>query len=317
MVMVSWCFAACGEDPSAPSVSLSAPAISSPAQAAVVSVAQPVLEVQNVTVSGSPSSPPTYRFELSESQSLTPLAASVEGVAQGTGTTSWRVSSPLATDSVFYWRARASAAGTDGPWSATASFRTGFGVFNRSGSNMVVIDPLTSGASVGEVSGGAFVSGGWQPGAASNYIRYDVEAIETGFVEFQLTNLTRLNPRRDTKQLLSMWDPTRGDLTENPFRVTVQKDGPGDFIRLRFITQGQQRDDKQRAPGWDPAHLYKFRVEWDGSSARVLIDDQERLSINYTRRYLPARHYIELGAASRAETLEGAIYSNVRIGRTQ
>ena len=35
----------------------------------------------------------------------------------------------------------------------------------------------------------------------------------------------------------------------------------------------------------------------------------------YPRPYIPQIHRIELGAAQRAETPEGAIYSNVTIGR--
>jgi hypothetical protein len=47
----------------------------------------------------------------------------------------------------------------------------------------------------------------------------------------------------------------------------------------------------------------------------VSLDGQVVLSRNYDPPYLPEKHWVELGLAQRAESLEQAIYSNVRIGR--
>jgi hypothetical protein len=51
--------------------------------------------------------------------------------------------------------------------------------------------------------------------------------------------------------------------------------------------------------------------------ARVLLDGAEVMVRNYDPIYRPSVHWIELGMAPRNETLEQAIFSNVRIGVRQ
>ena len=126
------------------------------------------------------------------------------------------------------------------------------------------------------------------------------------------------------RHLFYMWDPSLGsDMTSNRFRVSLQKlDGRSSindrWLRLRFITQGRQTDVSSTFRGWTPERTFRIRLEWGREGGvnvcRVFIDDEQKMFFQYGRPYIPALHRIELGAAGRAETPEGAIYSNVTIG---
>jgi hypothetical protein len=320
----------CGSE-SPTSSSLSAPTIQSPAIGATVSGGTPTLTVGNATGGVGD---PTYRFEVAVDSSFTNALAAEEGIGQGSGgATSWRVPEPLRGGQVdhtglatYYWRARASATGETSPWSATANLRIQEGVFlpEPSPSGLIVADPLTNGTSVGESEGGEFRREGWKATNASTYIRYEIPTLRSGYVEFDVTNLQEPNPRSDKRMLMIMWDPTRGDYTTNPYRVHLQKMDRRtvtfDHLRLRWISRGQERNVGYGFTDWDPERVYHFRLEWgdfpgiDTQWVRVLFDGNEILTRNYDFPYAPSTHWVELGGAPRNETLEQAIFSNVRIG---
>lgn len=177
--------------------------------------------------------------------------------------------------------------------------------------------------SVGEVGGGRFSSQGWTVTQRGNYIRYRVPPIASGFLEWENLNLTRFNPQRDLFSLIGMWDPTKGDYRENPFRVHVRKlDTQGHnppYVRLRFIANGEQHDVGHDFLDWSPSRAYRWRLEWGprggGNEARVLLDDQVIIRTSYGPTYRPDQHWIELGVEERAESIVGVVYRNVRIGR--
>src|SRR3990172_4859115 len=74
--------------PSGPAPTLTAPVHVSPPSGSFVDN-QPTLTIQNVTASDG--STPTYHFQVSVSDTYSPVAAEQTGVAQGTGgETSWR-----------------------------------------------------------------------------------------------------------------------------------------------------------------------------------------------------------------------------------
>jgi hypothetical protein len=60
-------------------------------------------------------------------------------------------------------------------------------------------------------------------------------------------------------------------------------------------------------------------LEWgpegNAQTVRVLLNDQVIIESAYTRSYSPNMHYVELGIAERAESIVGAVYANLRIGR--
>jgi hypothetical protein len=217
-----------------------------------------------------------------------------------------------------------------GPFSTPAPFEVLGGFLTRSPENLLyVFDPLTNGSSVGEVGGGGeFKREGWMATNALSYIRYEIPPTPNGFVEFDVTNLRNPNPHSDKRALVIMWDPTRGEYTTNPFRVTLSKFDTNIVdrwhMRLRFIANGQETNTGIDLYQWDPRRVYHFRMEWGAfpeivstQRVQVLMDGSMIMSRNYDRLYLPDTHWVELGMAPRAESLEQATYSNVRIGVRQ
>ncbi len=92
-------------------------------------------------------------------------------------------------------------------------------------------------------------------------------------------------------------------------------------VRLRWISQGEERNTGFDKTDWNRDVRYQWRVEWgsfpwqpESQQVRVLLDGDEVLVRNYDAPYRPGTHWIELGAAPRNESLEQAIFSNVRIG---
>ncbi|HJS72722.1 MAG TPA: hypothetical protein VJ921_00440 [Vicinamibacteria bacterium] len=292
-----------------------------------VTSATPTLTVGNAT--GAPGL--RYRFEVAADAAFTATVASIDDVPEGSaGTTSWTVGSALGPGATYHWRARASAGGSSGPFSAPASFEIVGGFLTPSPAGLLyVFDPLTGGGSVGEAGGGGeFKPDGWMATNALSYIRYEIPPTPNGFVEFDVTNLRNPNPHSDKRALMIMWDPSRGEYTANPFRVTLSKYDTNIVdrwhMRLRFISNGEETNTGINFYRWDPSRLYHFRMEWGAfpeivSSQRVqvLMDGDVILVRNYDRLYLPETHWVELGMAPRAESLEQAIYSNVRIGIRQ
>jgi hypothetical protein len=68
--------------------------------------------------------------------------------------------------------------------------------------------------------------------------------------------------------------------------------------------------------------VYPWRIEWGtypdpgipSQQARVYLEGIQIMERNYDRPYRPKVFWIELGNQERAESLEEAIFSNVRIG---
>ncbi len=315
-------YAACGSDEStSSSPTITAPTPQSPASGSTIQDVNPTLTVGNAAGAAGL----RYRFDVATDSGFANIVATVDNVPEGSGSTSWRVTVALATGR-FFWRARAAAEGVQGPFSSAANFdvRAGFNSETPI-NNIYVSDPLTTGMSVGEVSGGEFRAGGWFTTDASSYIRYEIPTTPNGFVEFQVTNLRNPNPRSDKRNLMIMWDPTRGDYTENPFRVHIAKFDTNLVtrwhMRLRFIANGQETNTGINFFDWDPDRIYAFRLEWGAFPAivssqrvQVLMDGQVIMTRNYDNLYRPSTHWVELGMGPRNETLEQALYSNVTIG---
>ena len=195
---------------------------------------------------------------------------------------------------------------------------------NRPTGDLVVFNPLTNGSSVGQVMGGQFVEGGWQPQSNSDCLRYQVPTLDNGIIEFRTTNLSTPNPFPGKRMLVSMWDPSKGDYTTNPFRVHLQKldesTAKFDDVRLRWISRGQETNTGISFFDFEPDIVYEWRIEWgdfpgfQSQHVKIFLEGIEILNRNYDAVYHPNPHWIELGQCERQETLEGAIFSNIRIG---
>ena len=112
-------------------------------------------------------------------------------------------------------------------------------------------------------------------------------------------------------------------------RVTVEKRTgfKDNIIRLKFLTgsgaPGEYVEIDSRAnPGWDPAEVYKFRLEWGGGVVRLRVtkaDGSEFLAMQsaYQRTYAPPKLWAEVGIDGGGEhiTLPGMKVRRVRIGR--
>jgi hypothetical protein len=309
---------------------ITAPIISDPLSGSTVTNEQPSLTVLNAA--RQTQDPVTYLFQVSSDSSFSLLEAQSAFIPEGEeGTTSWTVDRPL-PNGQYFWRVRARSGVQDSPFSEVAQFELGGGGGSSNppappppspapSPGTILADPLVGG-SVGEVIGGRFTSEGWEVTSPANFIRYEVPPIESGWAEFDVRGLRQINPNHDQFMLFGMWDPTAGDYRTNPFRVHVQKLHPDPhnppYLRLRWIANGEQHDEGDGFYGWDPNRTYRFRIEWgpvgSGHQARVLIDDDPRVVVSYSRAYRPNVHWIELGIGERGESIVGAVYSNFRVG---
>jgi hypothetical protein len=107
-------------------VTIGAPTASSPIGGTTITGSRPTLVVNNASITGTPGTV-TYRFEVSDQSGFPADPArtfSVDGVAQGSGTTSGVIPRDLGPSVLWYWHARATNGTVTGAYSATETFRT-------------------------------------------------------------------------------------------------------------------------------------------------------------------------------------------------
>lgn len=110
-----------------PPPTLAAPTPRSPVSGQLVDPGRPTLVVNNAAVTGTPGTV-TYRFEVSDLATFPadPVRTfTQDGVAQGSGTTSWVVNRDLGKDVLWYWRARATNGTVTSAFSSVETFSTG------------------------------------------------------------------------------------------------------------------------------------------------------------------------------------------------
>jgi hypothetical protein len=114
--------AGAGAPPAA--VTIAAPTPRSPTGGAEVTTLLPALVVANSVTTGN-AGVVTYRFELSDNTLFEPARiASVDGIAETSGTTSWTPTRELTQGNPWYWRARATNGTVTSAFSEVAQFRT-------------------------------------------------------------------------------------------------------------------------------------------------------------------------------------------------
>ena len=93
-----------------------------------------------------------------------------------------------------------------------------------------------------------------------------------------------------------------------------------DDVRLRWISRGQEHNTGISFFDFEPELVYEWRIEWGdfpgirSQHVKIFLDGFEVLNRNYDPNYHPKTHWVELGQCQREETLEQAIWSNIRIG---
>jgi hypothetical protein len=279
--------AACGDDPpptqptpppTPPPVAnpvLTAPTADSPAENEQLTTLRPTLVVRKAT--SDQTGPRSYEFQVSDDPDFAPASASSlgrfyrvvvtqSGVAEGPVDASFTVPNDLQPATRFYWRARARQGTTDGPFSATRTFRTRVTNFNLAGE---LYDPLTNGTTVGALVGNVTLS---TRGATINtndsHVRYNlVRTITAGEFSFEAEGIQNNSPGDKTK-MMAMYDGN-GDITTSDYRVTVEK-RDGGVIAWRFIA-GEVEDHQidtvgnERVPvNFNPGATYFWRATWGG-----------------------------------------------------
>jgi hypothetical protein len=184
-----------------------------------------------------------------------------------------------------------------------------------------LFDPLTYGASLGEVRGGEFTPQGWRVTSPNDFIRYEINTLTEGSAEWENAGLAAENLSPEQFMLFSMWDPTQGPHGTNSNRVQIQKldsrhDPP--FVRLYWNSDGEEQDGGFSFLEWNPDEAYHWRIEWrpegDFNVVRVFLQGRHIIYLDYRRPYEPATLYLELGSEEGSESIVGAVYRNVLIG---
>jgi len=283
--------AACGDDPppTTPTPTptpappppanpvLTAPRADFPAENDQLQTLRPMLRVLNATADQAGAR--SYEFQVSDDPDFAPATAASLGryyrlvsaqnnIAEGgDGKTQFEVGGDLQPTTRFYWRARARQGTVDGPWSATATFRTRIEGYNRAGE---LFDPLTNAQSVGALVGNLTLTPGRGVTINTNdsHVRYNlVRTITAGEFSFEADGIQNNSPGDKTK-MMSMYDGN-GDITSSDWRMTVEK-RDGGVIAWRFIAgnAGQDQIDtsgnERVALNFNPGTSYFFRATWGG-----------------------------------------------------
>jgi hypothetical protein len=283
--------AACGDDPppTTPTPTptptppppanpvLTAPRADLPAENDQLQTLRPMLRVLNATadIAGSRS----YEFQVSDDPDFAPASAANVGryyrlvSAQanipegGDGKTQFEVPADLQPTTRFYWRARARQGTVDGPWSASATFRTRIEGYNRAGE---LFDPLTNGQTVGAAVGNLTMTPGRGVTINTNdsHVRYNlVRTIPAGEFSFEAEGIQNNSPGDKTK-MMAMYDGN-GDITTSDWRFTVEK-RDGGIIAWRMIAgepEHAQIDtvgNERVSVNFNPGATYFWRATWGG-----------------------------------------------------
>jgi hypothetical protein len=251
--------------------------------------------------------------------------------AKGSGsTTSFTVTTTLATDAPHTWRARATSNGRVGPWSGTATFRTSLGAFI---SGSTVLDPLTNGLTVGKQRGGHFVAGqGWQADTVFDGIDYDITTCASCRVEFDVTNVGNGIGNDADLKWITMGDastfPDFNLFRDHQWKMHLELRGDGDGTAMKIVWRNGavgdgdpgdhvdiQPPSKTGGPAWSKSRVSHFVLQWSPGGYSIVIDGVTWFqgAFKTGSPYAPPNHRISLGCYPRGETLAGAIFRNVSV----
>jgi Putative binding domain, N-terminal len=230
----------------APAPTLAAPTAKSPVSGQLVDPGRPTLVVNNAAVTGTPGTV-TYRFEVSDLATfpVDPVRTfTQDGVAQGSGTTSWVVNRDLGKDVLWYWRARATNGTVTSPFSSVETFSTGIPctftlsmtsvTTSATGGSVTINVATTDACSWNAVSNDGFIvltspSSGSGNGSLTFSVAANTGAARTGSVTISGQTITvsqaagTASSNNNVVASFQLFDPASqgGETTECRFRSTV------------------------------------------------------------------------------------------------
>jgi hypothetical protein len=297
------------------SANITAPTIDSPADDTQTNTLRPTLIVNNATSTGSGGR--SYEFQVADNSNFSTapgaltsaVAVSQSGVPEGSGKTSFTLTSDLLPSTRYYWRARASQAGSTGPWSSSSRLRTQEGSF-KSGNQ--AFDLLTNGQSVSDerrnvsFTFASDANPGCKLEGADSFIRYQISTLSDGEVSFILRRVKPFDSSFNSQVKLFTMQDGAGDFNSNPFRVAVEKRpaSEGERLLVTWTAGGTSATAASGGLDWDDHRPYYFKIEWRAGTARVRVFLGETeaaatfadVSVGYPGAYSPASHNILVGS---------------------
>lgn len=299
---------------------VTAPTPESPSDDAQLDSIRPTLRVTNATSTGGGSR--SYEFQIADNSNFASTAGSVlttfavavtqAGIPEGSdGRTSFTPAVDLLPSTRYYWRARAAAGSSIGPWSGSSRFRTKIDSF-KSGNQ--AYDLLTNGRTVADqvrnisYASASDANPGCKLEGPDSFIRYQMATLSEGEVSFILRRVKPWDPSFSGQvKLLTMQDGT-GDFNSNPFRVSVEKrpDPEQERIVLRWTAQGNHVTAQSGDLDWQDLRPFYFKLEWRSGTARLRVYLGENdaaplfadVSTPYTGTYNPGSHNVIIGSLS-------------------
>jgi hypothetical protein len=274
---------------------------------------------------------PSYEYEVKNGAGTTVYSRVTGGVGSGANV-EHTVDAALEFDAPHTWRVRAVLAGAAGPWSVAASFRTPSGGYINS--NPEVFDPLTNGRTVGTRIGGTeFIAGtGLELLGHDSRVTYQLpQNLQQGEFSVMVTGIDEGSPGDKTK-VMSMQEGCGSDITDNDYRMTVEKRGrlypiPGAVV-FRIIMgdagdHGRIFDSDRSGASFSDERWYFWKFTWGARAALEVREDgpagrvvwaSSRGTGGYT--YRPVPHCVHLGvpvgrAGPNDASIPGAIYKNL------
>jgi hypothetical protein len=275
----------------------------------------------------------TYEFQILTSAGSVINACTTTASPSGSTVTA----SPSCTiefDANHRWRVRARMGTAFGPWSAEATFRSPLGGYINGNE---VYDPMYNGTTVGGRAGSTtFVPGvGLRLNGHESHVTYVLNpALQVGEVSVMVTNIDEGSPGDKTK-VFSMQEGGGSDITDNDYRVTIEKRGreydvPG-AVTWRLITgdagdHNRIFDGERVGVGFSDERWYFWKFTWGNGRAELTVrEDRPNGRLIYVSSrgiggnpYRPNPHVVRLGqiigrAGAADASIPGATYKNLWI----
>jgi hypothetical protein len=305
--------------------------VAAPGQVSPVGGAQPdslVLVANKVSGKYDSSVNPSYEFRVKTGGGAVVPDCTATVPPPGGGTVSYTPTCTLELDAAHSWSVRAVFAGSAGPWSPDAAFRTPLGGYINGNE---LYDPLYNGKTVGTPVGSISFGGeGARLNTNQSYIRYQLPTtLSAGEFSVMIKGADEGSPG-DKSKVFSMQRGDDGDITTNSYRFTAELRGaqysnPGSVTCRMIAGDGVSRDCDRIPKSFDSSRWYFWRLTW-GAGSNFTLEvrvDGPRGAVIYSNTkglgghvYAPQPHNLYIGAPQgrggpQDATLPGGTYKNL------